>query len=362
MTRTLAQIPVRIEKLTALFSFFLLLAVSRGPLQLILGKKLAMIAQFGGLIGLSTVIFGHLTIRPKQKWLLILTLLFISVSFLSCLVTFTKNESLIWIIYVMFNCGLLWIALLTVRDFDLKELPYSIAPVILFVGWYLFGVATLEQLELIKMSGSGRMFVVRPASVTGSFLHYPILIALIGFICIQWYSLTKKIHYLASGTLFCLSPFASASRSGALIVLAALMIFPFLIPFKRSKRVLVLTGFFFLLIFASFFLFPKADKSSVIHNLIYRVVSSTNSKSIGNNVRVAIWKNVTDKWLDTNLLIGEEAGEYTNSSNNMKAKKKLNLNTSKVTESSPLQLLLNFGLLGAFLFYGILAQIPRFIL
>jgi lysylphosphatidylglycerol synthetase-like protein (DUF2156 family) len=91
------------------------------------------------------------------------------------------------------------------------------------------------------------------------------------------------------------------------------------------------------------------------------LVSSVNTKSVGNSVRVEIWSSVVDEYLSTNLLLGEEAGKYTNSSNNMKAIKTMDLNRSYVTESSPLQLLMNFGLTGMILFYAILFQIPRFI-
>jgi len=356
-----SQISLRFDSLTILFFLFLSLAVSRGALELIVGKKLAMFGQFAALIGLSTLMFSRFRIHPCQKWVFTLAILFTTVSFISGMITFTKNGSLIWMVYVMFNCGLLWLAFMTVKKFDQKELPRSVALVILVVGWVLMSIALLEQFHILKMSGSGQLFVIRPASLTGSFLHYPILIALIGFAVLQWYSITKKVTYLVSGILFCLSPFASASRSGAFIVLVALVIYPFFLPFRQSKRVFFLLSIFFLLIGSSFFLFTKESQSSLLHNFIYRVVSSTQTKSLGNNVRVAIWDRSFHKWLDTNLLLGEEAGEYTNSTNNLRAKKKLSLSRNKITESSPLQLLLNFGFFGALFFYALLMQVKRFI-
>jgi len=356
-----SHIPIRLDSLTFLFFLLLSLIVSRGILELMAGKKMAMLGQFTVLIGISTFMFARFRLHPSQKATFTLALLFTTVSLLSGMMTFAKKESLIWMAYVMFNCGLLWLALLTLKKFERKELSHSIAFVILVIGWVLVVVAFLEQIHVIRMKGSGHLFVTRPASLTGSFLHYPIVIALMGFAMLQWYAITKKIAYLISGILFCLSPFISASRSGALIILAALLVYPFFLPFRRSKRVFFMMGLFFMLIGTSFFLFSKESQSSLIHNFIYRVVSSTHTKSLGNNVRIAIWDRAFRKWLNTNLLLGEEAGEYTNSTNNLRARKNLNLSTSKVTESSPLQLMLNFGIFGTLLFYALLLQIPRYI-
>ncbi|NGX58483.1 MAG: hypothetical protein K940chlam3_01390 [Chlamydiae bacterium] len=360
---TLSHANLKVDRLTCFFFLLLLLAVSRGVLELIVAKKFAMIFQFGGLMAFSAVLFSPhpFIITSKQKWLLAMILLFMTESFISCITTFYKNQTFIWVVYITFNAGLLGIALVTVRDFRPKELARGIALIILLIGWVLMGVGVIEQTRLIKMVGSGDMYLIRPASLTGSFLHYPILMALLGYICIQWYTLSKKTLYLWSGFLFCFSTIISFSRSGALIVLATIFFYPLVSPLKKSKRILCILFLFILFLVFAFTTYTKESRNSLFHNIVYRVVSSVNTKSLGNNVRINIWDRVTTEWLDTNLLIGEEAGEYTNSSNNLRAKKQMNMNISKVTESSVLQLLMNFGILGMVLFYGILFQIMRFI-
>lgn len=361
LTASLTRSPMTLDRPCILFFFLLILMVCRGTLEFALGKKLSMMTQFGGLIALLSFSFAPKYIQIKQKWLSTFILLFLSAALFSCLVTFLKTESLIWILYMAFNGGLLLMALFLIRTFRQPELTMSSGPALMTIGWLLLLVGVLEQFGLVRMTGSGEMFVIRPASLTGSFLHYPLVMGLIGLICIQNYVLHKTPFILLSSIVFCLSPFVSASRSGAMIVLAAIFIYPFFLPIRRSKPILLAYLLFFALLISLFFFFSKEKQSSLFHNLLYRLVSSVNTKSVGNSVRVEIWSRVVDEYLSTNLLLGEEAGKYTNSSNNMKAKKTMDLNRSYVTESSPLQLLMNFGLTGMILFYAILFQIPRFI-
>lgn len=355
------QSQLKINRLNLLFFFIFLLTVSRGIIEIAIPKKFAMIFHFGGVAALCTLLLYPrlLFISRRQKQLLILIILFLIESFLSCLATYTQNEMMVGLVYTFFNAALFGIVLLALRDFSPNELPHGVPFIFLSIGWILLVVGLGEQFKLLEMPGEGKMYVIRPASLTGSFLHYPIVMALLGYLCIQWYSLSKKRVYLWSGILFGLSTIVCCSRSGALIVLAAVFFYPFVIPFKKAKTILIIQAVFVVLLTVTFLSYSKESKTSLFHNVIYRVFSSFDTKSAGNKVRVAIWRRTSSEWLDTNLLIGEKAGRYTNATHNLR--KGQGFNKGKVTESSLLQLLLNYGLAGMVLFYAILFQIMRFI-
>ncbi len=363
LVKTLPDTQIKVNPKTLLFFFMIILATCRGGLELLMTKKFAMALQFAGITALSALIFfpKSRAASPSQKFYIIFALIFIAESFLSCFLTFTLNETKIWVIYFAFNLGLLWIGLFTIRRFEEKELKIAIAPILLFAGWLLLMTACLEQVHLIKFDATGEIYLVRPASLTGSFLHYPIIMILLGMISLQWYALSKKKLYLWSGLIFCLAPLAAASRSGALILLASILFYPLVAPFRKSKKIIILITLIIACGFLSFLYFSKESRNSPLHNMVHHMVMAASKKSIGNNIRINIWNRVISEWVGTNLLIGEEAGKYTNASNNMLAKKKLDTNKSRVTESSVLQLLMNFGLIGMVLFYAILLQIPRFI-
>jgi hypothetical protein len=341
----------------------ILIALCRGGLELAMAKKFAMIAQFGGLVAISTLLFFPRTcfFSSSQKFYIAFALLFIAESFLSCFLTFTLSDTGIWIVYFAFNIGLLWIGLLTIRWFEKKELTINIAPVLLFAGWLLFAVAALEMLRLIAFDATAEIILVRPASLTGSFLHYPLIIVLLGLLSLQWYAISSKKAYLWSGLIFCLAPVAAASRSGVLIFLASLLFYPFAAPLQKSKKIiflgaLIAAGSLFALVY-----FSKENSRSSFHKHARHIVTAASKKSRGNSVRIKIWNQVVSEWLGTNLLIGEKAGKYTNASKNMLAKNKSGAGKGSISESSVLQLLSNFGLIGMVLFYAILLQIPRFI-
>ncbi|MCB1149146.1 MAG: O-antigen ligase family protein [Chlamydiia bacterium] len=348
---------------TFFWALLITLLVTRGILEAALAKKAAMIAQFGILVPAIALLSleRRVLFSAKQKRLLLFALLFVCSALLSCALTYWLTGSTVWIVYLSFNLGLVLLALLLIRDFPPSELAPKLIPFIRALGWLLLAAAMLEQLRILKVVGSGEMYVIRPASLTGSFLHYPLVMNLFGLVLMQHWQSERSLFSLFSGVVFNLAPFAAASRSGMLLAAATLFLYPFVNRFQRSRGILLLLG---VIVAASLMLFTLGSKETSknkVVNLVHRLVTAAQSKAAGNEIRIRTWKQVTARWLKTNLLLGEEAGVITNSTNNLAREKRgKTKGLYNVSESSPLQLLSNFGLLGLIGFYGILFQIPRF--
>jgi len=340
--------------------FFLL---GRGGIELVLPKKLAIFLQFTALLSLSSLLFFKEARRftEKEKPLLFFAAAFMLSLLLSAGLTFILKDTLEWIPLLLFFSGLLGLFLLMTRNFTEKELNLPFEKALLFFGCFLFAVALGEQLTLYAFEGTGAMVVIRPASLTGSFLHYPLVMTLIGFLLLQFSLNEKRKGLLFLSLLFIISPFFYASRSGMVITLSSFAIYPFLIQPRRAMQACALA---FLLLFTvssiaygTYHAFPK----SKAHFLIERVITASQSKAVGNQIRIRTWKRVAKEWLASNWILGEETGKITNASTHTTGQARAKRGLYNVAESSPLQLLSNFGLLGLISFYGLLLQIPRYI-
>lgn len=331
--------------LTFLFFTFLF---SRGLLQTVLPKTVAMALQTGGTVAILTLFFSRSSLFLNRNHLTLawLALAFVIEAFLSNFYTSYVQDFHFGFIYVFFNCLLLWTALLSVREFDEKTFKIPLEKHLCFWGWALFITALFEQLRFFKMPGHSYFFVfIRPASLTGSFLHYPILMPLIGFILMQWGQETKKKGIGISGMIFLSAPILTFSRSGVLILFITCLLFCLSI-FRRhllKGLIIVISALTFL---GGAILFQDSD--SVVGRTVNRFSQAANPEAKGNSWRIQTWLRVWEKWLDSNLLIGERTGQVTNSTGSLAA------SGSYVAESSLLQLLANFGLLGTLLFYGVL--------
>lgn len=332
----------------ALLFFFFGFLFTRGLLQMVLPKMVAMALQTGGTAALLTLLFSDQKtfLSRKSLFLGILSLAFILVAFLSNFYTSYLQDFHFGFIYVFFNLLLIWTALLVAREEDPSLFKLPVDSHLRFWGWILFLAALFEQLRLISLPGHSYVFVfIRPASLTGSFLHYPILMALLGLILVQWGIALNNRWNLFSGGVFLLAPILSVSRSGVLI-LGLSFAFYCLSVFRKHllKGVILVLSILFL----TGGIVAIQDEDSPIKKVATRFLNSANPEAKGNSWRIQTWMRVAGKWLDSNLLIGERTGQVTNSTGSFAA------SGSYVAESSLLQLLANFGLLGTLLFYGIL--------
>ncbi|MGV8844450.1 MAG: hypothetical protein ACOH2I_14790 [Pseudomonas sp.] len=211
------------------------------------------------------------------------------------------------------------------------------------VAIILVGVATAQQFGLIDLPGATPLFYTfsilleRPSSLTGSYLHYPLVISLTGMIL---YALKGRVTLLSA---LCLaSPFLVFSRSGMIfvmfVIVARILVAAYRNKFRKALYVYVAA----LMLITTFALIYTN-----IYETILQVINSFGFSGLGNEGRFNAWARGLAIYSDTNLLLGEKFGEVTNLSSNLFDAK------STVVESGLLQNLINFGLLGTIAFYGI---------
>ncbi|MBV4422913.1 O-antigen ligase family protein [Clostridium tyrobutyricum] len=193
--------------------------------------------------------------------------------------------------------------------------------------------------------------LARPQSLTGSYLHYPIILVLLGFILIQCYASEKRIIYGIFGIISFVMCILSFSRSAAFILLGGLCVLILTGIYKviKTKRIKLKNFYMSLMFIAIVLAFFYCNQNSIY---VARIFSALNANSEGNTQRIVIWQNAITLFKNTNIFIGSYTGMFTNSTANFGGQ-------STVAESGLLQQLLNFGLLGALLYYLLFIRIKR---
>jgi hypothetical protein len=206
----------------------------------------------------------------------------------------------------------------------------------------------------------GNICLNRPASLTGSYLHFPILMPLFGAVMLRFGNRWIK----AIGILLLLLPFAAFSRSGILISGIIFLFLSFQAVLKIKEKMLLVyqknVRNFILIIAGSLsaatlmialLLFIPTIRL-YFFGMIERIF---NFNDVGNSARYGIWKNTLSVFFRSNLFFGEFTGMVTNIVHNLFVQSKLqslNIFNIFVAESGLLEILVNFGVLGLFAFYG----------
>lgn len=339
------------KSLTWLMSVLFVLLVTRGLFQLIMPTNIALAVHGALLICLvgclifytpyNKDIFNRLDLAIAI-WL---TAIIALISALTTVYLCGKN----WPYYLGFTFYFLF-AYFVLVNLGMKSnylVPFH--KICISIGWLLTIAAVFERLNWVTLPGSGPFFWIRPASLTGSMLHFPLIISLIGFVTLEWYLSSRQTWYLLSGLFFCAAPIIALSRSGALIVFFGLFIFLFLEFTKRTNRSVTLASLIILSSILAVIVSVNFEESPVT-KLVYRTTSIMDLYDAANAGRVVQWALGFSLWLDTNLFVGEKLGDVTNASRHFGT-------GSSVVESSLLQQLLNLGLLGTICFYYLLIRI-----
>ena len=316
------------------FLFFLIL-FSRGLMQLGMPRNVALAVQLLAV----TVTLSYLWLargalfRRSQGPLLLTALAFLGIAVLSSAVTLAVQQDASWAVYLSFNAILLFWGIVGTSLAEQSIVQGSFWRAALYVGWLLIAAAIAEQVYLLTLPGCSRFgFIVRPASLTASYLHYPLIMALLAVIAYQAYRSTQSVFARISAIAFAMAPLLALSRSGLLVLVGtALLVW----ASQLSVRQLVKFGALALALgmLACF---------SLSERLLLVVDAST---------RLRVWGLAVDLWLNSNLLVGEYTGMATNAA----------ADRLIVAESGPLQQLLNFGLLGMLAFYAFLIQVAAWI-
>lgn len=325
--------------------FFALLSIcSRGLAECFLPKSLAYLFSLAGFF-LGGVLF-YCSCRPvllfKPKVLLISTAFIIS-AICSLLFTLAGGADPAYAYYLVYpvaiSSSFLVFYSLRLANVDLKRVEKSVSVLVLL----LFVVATVQEFKFIDLPGATPAYglpvdLARPSSLTGSYLHYPLVMVMFG-IFIQ--ALNQRL------TLFSLLAFASVflafSRSGMILVI---LHFTFLLAYKFLSESFRFSLKGVLVSFMGFFVFSGLLLISGFLELFWeRLSSSFDEKGVGNDERINAWRHGVEVFSDSELWFGSNFGGATNLTSNLIGVE------SYVVESGVIQNLINFGIVGTLVFF-----------
>ena len=222
-------------------------------------------------------------------------------------------------------------------------------------------VTGLEVLGIWSPPGSQELRylgLVRPAGITGAMQHHAILLAGLAFVFWEFAKALRSISFRAISTIVALASITSLTRSGAMVIGVGLCV-------VFSKRVWTLSqrhrlprlGLGLPVIVASAGLAWLAWSQILrptpvpIGAHVERVLSSFDLASVGNSQRVASWERGVQEIGEGPVILGHRTGAVTNVTS------RLGGADSYVVESGVLQQILNYGIVGCFLFYVVMGMV-----
>lgn len=349
---------IKIERLPIVCTLFVLIGFlcCRGVLEVLFSKPLAMALQLAGTTGCLTLLLfnAKIALKKGQEWWVAASLSFCCIAIFSAVLTSVIHAFFSWQIYFVFSLYVLFACLVGVVA-SRSSLVWLPAPQIL-LGWGLLlaFVGYVQFVGFLPMPGASRWMggFIRSPSLTGSFLHYPIIISIFAFTAIQWYQLTGKGLYLSAGILFALAPFAVVSRSGMFIVLFTLLLI-WISSIRHGSPLALWLGILFTASLVGLFSAYCFYQETLIGKLAMRLFTTSQASAAGNSGRITAWKDALELWFSSNLLLGEYMGVVTNSSHHVFGGR------SHVAESGVLQQLVNFGFIGLITYYFVLIMVFR---
>jgi hypothetical protein len=339
--------------LALFFCAFLSLCI-RGVYEVIIGKVFA----YGAQVGLwSVLLFGSVTMfRYRATNLLsigvLLTFLFGLSAMVSTILTLDVAGFQGGLAVTLINVYLL---LLFVFGYGFQTDAFSAKPmvVIMAVAGILLpivGVLQLTNSPIVELPGRS---LLRPPSLTGSYLHFPLLCGVLVICMLEAAkALRWRFLYFVAFLSF-VGVVVSGGRSGTFVLLGTCSLY---VLFEFNKRpgatklkfsaVVAVAFLAFAVVFAVGYQFiPELQRISRLWDL----------QEGANSLRLTIWTQIYNYWRNTNLWLGEFTGMVGNTSNN------INGNSSNeytgaglVAESGALQQLINFGALGFVFFYSVM--------
>ncbi|WP_407732948.1 O-antigen ligase family protein [Pseudomonas citronellolis] len=337
--------PTRRLAISLLFPVGLFFIVSRGAFELWIPKALAYALQtivWMLLISLACLFCADLS--PKRfKKTAFLSVLLLIISLTSYLYTSLKNGG--WEEGAYLSIIIAWSLFVTLGS----GFNYKLSPKYVLLGIYIISItlvifSSLQQLNIIT-SLPGTSWLndsTRPSSITGSYLHYPIVLFLLSFICLESAAEQRSRVTYALGSALIVFALLSYSRSAFLMLIIGFSYF--LTVNSYRKKNLVKTVTIFLITSIPILLIVLATT-----NVSDRFTSAFDVNSNGNSQRLLIWLSALNRidW-DVLLIGGGNFGKVTNATSNITGQ------SSMIVESSLLQQIFNLGIFGAIVFYSLI--------
>lgn len=375
--------------------FLLVLPVySRGIWELVfnLKKFFPYVMQFVAVVaGMSVLVFLNRRSLPSfQKdvsfWFLVL---FFIAEIVSAIITLSKAMYVQEVLVFCFIIAFLLTLFQAGGSFRLRgeSQMKTLVRVLFVIGSVNLAAGVLEQLAgvmnwvtlehykkinwMSSIFNSGGFFmpfglnIIRPTGITGSFLHFPLVMPVLGALVIRF---EKSLVIRIFAFLFILIPFTSMSRSGMVLstfILLALALqgirtFCVFIAEDVQKRFGYIVGASALIVAAvlAVIFVPPLNK---LAGLVWLRVSDFGDMS--NTSRFKTWASHLQAYLKTNLIFGEYAGYSTNIVSNILGYNRLGGTVQLiggVPESGVLSILIGTGLAGLITYYGVfIVQLTR---
>lgn len=322
-----------------------LAAVSRGLFEAAGGKTTGYAAQLGAFVMLTALLLatGRPEIRAPFARNLAWLYAFVLIALISAAVTSVKLGTTYFWLYL----GVMVFYAMALFVYSSVEFRVAVSirfgPILATTSVLLVAVASLQQFrgfsalpgsDFASMGGA-----VRPASLTGSYLHYPLALSLLAFLLIGLFTRERRAYLLIAAVLNVFAVVAGFSRSGMMILALGAAIYVVLLSENRIRLRLIYFGC--IAACGAFFL----TRDSVYFD---RAASALNLEGAGNSVRVDRWGEALSMWMQSPIFVGEYTGEVTNVTGNFSDAQ------TTVVESGLLQQLVSFGALGAIAFYLLL--------
>ncbi|MFC8732583.1 O-antigen ligase family protein [Luteimicrobium sp. NPDC057192] len=325
------------------------MAVSRGVFQVSVGKTAGYALQLAAFVVLTTVLLvAGARPRPSLRVQGSLGYAFVVVVLASCLVTsFVQHITYFWYYAgVMVFFAAMFVVYGGFEFAAARRIDVGAALSVVTVA--LVGTAFVQQLtgwDALPASDEASLGgTVRPASLTGSFLHYPLTTSLLFFLLLEAHRRTHRQYVLLAALLAGVGTVTSYSRSGYLVLAAGGLFY--LVSARDIAARMRLVGAAVLAGVATFSI-------GLGRSYFDRGLTSFDLSGSGNNVRVELWRESTVRWLDSNLLVGQYTGMASNVTRNLADA------AVGVVESGLFQQLLSFGLMGTLLFYALMLGVRR---
>jgi hypothetical protein len=346
---------------TILYLLAAALCAIRGVLEFEMGKSWAYVVQVGGIVAMlvwyisPSALSAYL--RCEGRLSLGLGAGLVGIVIVSILMTLAERAEFGFSYVFLFG-------------FTIFLLSYSISnyrrrfiqPGVAYAGVALIalvegGVAVAQQQGVFPIALPGFTFGfdhLRAPSLTGSYLHYPIFIAVVAALCgVDYLTYKRKLSAVVCAVLtVCI--FSALSRSGMLIILGtfALAFFKEPVRFLVRHAKLIVAG---LLASAAIIVWGGVGGDSVLSTGAQRIAGTLSLSSDGNEDRAHAWDKAITLASPINLVAGSYFGLVTNSASDS-AKSEYG-----VVESSLLQQVLNIGLLGTIFYYGLIISITKLV-
>ncbi|CAB3781058.1 hypothetical protein LMG28614_01150 [Paraburkholderia ultramafica] len=347
---------------TIAYLLAVVLCSTRGVLEFEIGKSAAYLVQAGGIVALLMWYISPSALasyfRREGRWSLGLTAGVVFTVVVSIVVTLAETGQIefSYLFVFIFTIFIYFYSISNYRKrFIRPRFAYAGLVVIALVE---AGIAVAQQQGSFPIDLPGTTYGfdnLRAPSLTGSYLHYPLFVAIVASLCGVDYLMHKKVLSGLACAVLTACIFASLSRSGMLIILGTFGL-AFLkepIRFLTKNAKLIIAGV--LACMAIMVLGGARGDSgdSIVSVGAQRMLGATNLQSDGNDGRTEAWDKAAALALPVNVIAGSYFGLVTNSAPDAVK------NQFGIVESSLLQQVLNVGVLGTLFYYGLLISITR---